>query len=111
MSPTAFLKYDVKESKATYLSILKRFSKFPCQQSCSKSMWFDCHFQDIFSEIISHSGNMLLIMEDVLITVWGAHIIGKQILFPLQSCMHLHFLNISVMFPFWKRVSATVQQH
>lgn len=47
---------------------------------------------------------MLLIME-VLTTVWGAHIIGKRILFPLQSCLHLNFLNISVIFHFWKSVN------
>lgn len=74
-------------------------------------MWFDCNFQDIFSEITPHSGNILLIMEEILITVWGNYTIIKQILFPLQSCSHLHFLNISLIFHFWKRASTTVQWH
>lgn len=59
--------------------------------------WFDCHLQDIFSEIIPHSGNTLLIMEEILIAVWGTYIIGKQIFFPLQSCLHLPFLNILLL--------------
>lgn len=64
--------------------------------------WCDCNFQDIFSEIIPHSGNVLLIMEEILIAVWGNYAIGKQIVFPLQSCSHLHLLSISVIFHFWE---------
>lgn len=41
-------------------------------------------------------------MEEILIAVWGNYAIGKQIVFPLQSCSHLHLLSISVIFHFWE---------
>lgn len=66
-------------------------------------MQFDCHFQDIFSEIIPHRGNILLITLEILtIAVWGDYVIGKHRSYFPCRVDHNRILLRSVIFHFWK---------
>lgn len=66
----------------------------------------DCHFQDIFSEIIPHSGNLLLIIEEILIiVVWSDYIIGKHRSYFPCRVVHTCILVRTVIFHFWKSVN------
>jgi len=69
-------------------------------------MRFDCHCQDIFSEIIPHGGNILLIREEILtIAVWGDYIIGKHRSYFPYRAVHNCIFSRSVIFHFWKSVN------